>query len=227
MEIKNAYEFNTFETRPETSVHKEDVFDLKEFLAGLKTTRPKRFPNTKSNRVSELKASLDKSPYEGLSKEECLYYIEVWRRWLIQAFCAFDIDGSGAINEVELLDAMLSLNMNFEESQVKDMIKTVDVDGDGDVSIDEFIKLMVRIRAKSTFLRTQEQIDEAFQLTDQDEDGYIGCMDLYNLYQDIGENVSMEECKNIILSICGDIFYKDDVRVSLQQFTLLAKTEGN
>jgi hypothetical protein len=31
----------------------------------------------KSNRIAELKASLDKSPYVGLTKEECLYYIEV------------------------------------------------------------------------------------------------------------------------------------------------------
>ncbi len=97
-----------------------------------------------------------------------------------KAFCAFDTDSSGAINEHELVDAMNSLNMNTNEKDVKEMIMAVDVDGisqqldilgDGDISIDEFIKLMVKIRAKSRFLQNEEQIQEAFDMLDEDGDG--------------------------------------------------------
>ena len=43
--------------------------------------------------------------------------------------------------------------------------------GDNDVSIDEFIKLMVKIRAKSRFLQNEQQIQEAFDIIDEDGDG--------------------------------------------------------
>lgn len=86
--------------------------------------------------------------------------------------------------------------------------------GDNDVSIDEFILLMVRIRSKATFLRSDDQIVEAFELADQDEDGCIGAEDLAQLFKDIGETVSMEDCESMVYSVCG-IF---NGKVTLDQF---------
>jgi hypothetical protein len=37
--------------------------------------------------------------------------------------------------------------------------------------------------------------------------------------------VTLEDCKSMILSVCGDIFYKDDARVSLAQFQGLCLCE--
>lgn len=42
---------------------------------------------------------------------------------------SIDIDDSGAISETELFEAMDKLNMDFTEDQVREMIKTVDVNG--------------------------------------------------------------------------------------------------
>jgi hypothetical protein len=58
---------------------------------------------------------------------------------------------------------------------------------------------------------------------------YLGCDDLYQLFQDIPDHaqnpVTLEDCKSMIISVCGDIFYKDDARVSLAQFQGLCLCE--
>lgn len=77
----NSKDFSIFETHPESEVEKQkdiEPFDLDAFLQGLKKPKEK-VKNLKSTRVDELKDLIEEkgSIVEGLSKEECLYYIEV------------------------------------------------------------------------------------------------------------------------------------------------------
>lgn len=108
----NSEHFSIFEEQPESGEEiastpnkdpadkkgvKDDVFDLQTFLDGLK--KPKiAVKHLKASRVDELRARIEElgSVQDGLSKEECLYYIE--------AFVAIDKDESGAITDIELFE---------------------------------------------------------------------------------------------------------------------------
>ncbi|KAJ3270306.1 calmodulin-like 3 [Terramyces sp. JEL0728] len=158
-------------------------FTFSEFIQGLKK---KNLNNKmgginirKRNPVKELRDKLSHvNLFPGLSKEECDYYIE--------AFCAFDLDSNGSISENELQAAMEGIGMDITLEQSKLMIKEVDQDGNGDVSIEEFIKIMVRYRQNKKFLQTDADINEAFTICDTDNDGSIGINDLMALFEEIG-----------------------------------------
>lgn len=60
-----------------------------------------------------------------------------------EAFKVFDKDGNGFISAQELHTVMCNLGENLSEEDIKEMIKEADLDKDGQVNYNEFVKLMV------------------------------------------------------------------------------------
>ncbi|KAK2954613.1 putative Calmodulin, striated muscle [Blattamonas nauphoetae] len=58
------------------------------------------------------------------------------------AFQTFDQDGNGYITRDELRDMMINLGEKLTPDEVDAMIKEADLDGDGQVSFDEFVRMM-------------------------------------------------------------------------------------
>lgn len=54
----------------------------------------------------------------------------------------FDVDGNGLIDREELRKVMASLNESLSEEELDAMIKEADINGDGQISFDEF-KIMM------------------------------------------------------------------------------------
>lgn len=66
---------------------------------------------------------------------------------LREAFRVLDSDGSGAISREELkviLQSFAAAGEPIEEEQIDELINEADLDGDGQVSYDEFTKVMMR-----------------------------------------------------------------------------------
>ncbi|KAF7726713.1 hypothetical protein EC973_008487 [Apophysomyces ossiformis] len=61
---------------------------------------------------------------------------------LREAFDAFDRDGDGVINAIELRSMMQKLGDRITEEEAEQMIKDVDENNDGVVNFDEFAKMM-------------------------------------------------------------------------------------
>ena len=59
-----------------------------------------------------------------------------------EAFKAFDTDNSGQIDAKELGYVLRSLGMNPTKKEIQKMLATADADGNGSVSLKEFIILM-------------------------------------------------------------------------------------
>ena len=70
---------------------------------------------------------------------------------LIQAFNLFDTDGSGAIDERELRDAMKALGFKASKPEVAAMIAEIDKDGSGTIDIDEFLDMMKKKMVTTLF----------------------------------------------------------------------------
>ena len=62
---------------------------------------------------------------------------------LIEAFKVFDRDGNGLISNVELQHVMASLGENVTMDEVDEMIKEADLDGDGYINYEEFVKMIM------------------------------------------------------------------------------------
>lgn len=62
---------------------------------------------------------------------------------LREAFKVFDRDGNGYISSQELRYVMMNMGEKLTEAEVEEMIKNGDIDGDGQLDIEEFIKMML------------------------------------------------------------------------------------
>ncbi|PWU83760.1 putative calmodulin [Trypanosoma cruzi] len=59
------------------------------------------------------------------------------------AFRVFDKDGNGFISAAELRHVMTNLGEKLTDEEVDEMIREADVDGDGQINYEEFVKMMM------------------------------------------------------------------------------------
>jgi calmodulin len=69
-----------------------------------------------------------------------------------EAFKVFDKDGNGYISAAELRHVMTNLGEKLTDEEADEMIREADVDGDGQINYDEFVKMMVIFNLKSIYL---------------------------------------------------------------------------
>ncbi len=55
----------------------------------------------------------------------------------------FDRDGNGFISAAELRHVMTNLGEKLTDDEVDEMIREADVDGDGQINYEEFVKMMM------------------------------------------------------------------------------------
>jgi calmodulin len=62
---------------------------------------------------------------------------------LKEAFKVFDKDQNGFISAAELRHVMTNLGEKLTDEEVEEMIREADLDGNGEVDYDEFVKMMM------------------------------------------------------------------------------------
>lgn len=60
-----------------------------------------------------------------------------------EAFKVFDKDGNGYISAAELRHVMTNLGEKLSDAEVDEMIREADVDGDGQINYEEFVRMMI------------------------------------------------------------------------------------
>lgn len=159
-------------------------------------------------------------------------------RDLTEAFKMFDLNGDGKISRVELGTVLRSLGETMTDSELEQMIKDVDTNGDGEIDLQEFINLNADHRttraaaaATTSTLATvgddqddgiseTEALQSAFDVFDSDNDGFISAGELHKVLSGLGDDrISLDDCRYMIS--CVDL--DGDQKVDFKEFqTLMA-----
>merc|ERR1711981_433369 len=113
-----------------------------------------------------------------------------------EAFALFDKDGDGTISTKELGTVMNSLGQKPTPQELENMIKEVDIDGNGEIDFDEFLAMMAK-KLKETDL--EEDIREAFRVFDNKNSGTISTQELRHIMSNLGEKLKDHEIDEMIL----------------------------
>ena len=60
-----------------------------------------------------------------------------------EAFKVFDRDGNQLISAAELRQVMTTLGEKLTDEEVDEMIREADIDGDGQINYEEFVRMMM------------------------------------------------------------------------------------
>ncbi|HEY9630278.1 MAG TPA: EF-hand domain-containing protein [Coleofasciculaceae cyanobacterium] len=104
---------------------------------------------------------------------------EVEKFW--KAFSVFDTDGSGAISADELGNVMRSLGQAPTATELRDLIKEVDVDRSGSIDFEEFKALMISRQGDQ-----KSRLKLAFNVFDKDNSGRITADEMRNVMSQFG-----------------------------------------
>merc|ERR1712020_831352 len=102
----------------------------------------------------------------------------------------FDKNGDGTITSEEMSKVMTALGQTHTEAELTDMMKSVDLDGDGMIDFPEFLVLMERQMKE---VPTEQAIRDAFRVFDKDNDGFISSSELKQFLTNLGQKFTDEE----------------------------------
>eukprot|EP00008_Paramoeba_atlantica_P006448 CAMPEP_0201498216 /NCGR_PEP_ID=MMETSP0151_2-20130828/69987_1 /ASSEMBLY_ACC=CAM_ASM_000257 /TAXON_ID=200890 /ORGANISM="Paramoeba atlantica, Strain 621/1 / CCAP 1560/9" /LENGTH=149 /DNA_ID=CAMNT_0047889641 /DNA_START=45 /DNA_END=494 /DNA_ORIENTATION=- len=133
-----------------------------------------------------------------------------------EAFSLFDKDGDGIISTKDLGSVLRAVGQNLAEEELQDMIKEIDHDGSHTMDFAEFLTLMARAMYSNT---AEERLLQAFQVLDDNQDGYITAEELREVMSSFGETLTEAEVEYMMkeADVDGDgrIDYKEFCAVML------------
>ncbi|XP_004503360.1 probable calcium-binding protein CML25 [Cicer arietinum] len=133
---------------------------------------------------------------------------------LEQVFKKFDVNGDGKISASELGSIMGSLGQPATEQELDNMIREVDGDGDGCISLQEFIELNTKGVDSDEIL---ENLKDAFAVFDMDGNGSITAEELNTVMRSLGEECSLAECRRMIGGVDSD----GDGMIDFEEFRMM------
>merc|ERR1719295_2376038 len=133
------------------------------------------------------------------------------------AFKRFDRNGDGALEKNELCDALKSSGESYSDVEVDAIFSLGDVDGDGEITLEEFIGLMSPsassvVQRISKSFRNINDCKDAFKKIDRDNDGLLSKQEMMQ-----GNKFDSEEV-NAIFEL-GDI--NGDGQIDMVEFISL------
>eukprot|EP00483_Globobulimina_turgida_P009798 UN09817 len=139
------------------------------------------------------------------------------------AFRLFDKDDDGQISVYELKKVFDGLNYHFTETQLVNMLKSIDDNGDGKVDIDEFVCVMKgSVYSETSNTRAYvDELREAFEVFDKDGDGQITPQELAAIMKALGESLNEQDILTMIQEADAD----GDGNIDFEEFKKLMEED--
>lgn len=142
---------------------------------------------------------------------------------LKRVFQMFDRNDDGRITKKELNDSLENLGIFIPDIELSQMIEKIDVNRDGCVDIEEFRELYESIMDERVE-EEEEDMREAFNVFDQNGDGFISVDELRSVLVSLGlkQGRTVEDCKKMI----GKVDVDGDGLVDYKEFKQMMKGGG-
>ena len=142
-------------------------------------------------------------------------------RELKEAFDFFDKNNSGVIEAKEINALLGNLGKGSSQTEVADLMSSIDKDQDNAVSFDEFC-VMVKATSRHEINQTeQEQLREQFRVFDLNGDGIISPSELKKVMSMMGEKITDADIDGLLnkydLNKNGVIEYNEFVKYMLDE----------
>ncbi|KAK9141278.1 hypothetical protein Scep_010959 [Stephania cephalantha] len=152
-------------------------------------------------------------------KVHCMDYSSELPSELKRVFDTFDRDGDGRITKGELRESLGKLGISVDEEGLEEMVAKIDVNGDGCVDMEEFgvlYEAIVMRGGEGEDEDEDEEMREAFNVFDQNGDGFISGEELREVLGCLGlkHGRSVEDCRKMITMVDGD----GDGMVNFEEF---------
>jgi len=105
-------------------------------------------------------------------------------------FNLFDKDKDGYISSSEIGLVLRALGETPSEADIKRIAQQIDSNGDNRVDFNEFLNILTKQMEKRI---TDDDIEKAFKIFDQNNDGQISCSELKHVITTIGEVLTEAE----------------------------------
>ncbi|KAM0001483.1 putative EF-hand domain-containing protein [Helianthus debilis subsp. tardiflorus] len=140
---------------------------------------------------------------------------------LQRIFQMFDKNNDGTITKHELNESLENMKIFISDEDLVRMIDKVDINNDGCVDLDEFGVLYKEIMDKQ---ENEEDMMEAFNVFDQNRDGFIVVEELRSVLESLGlkQGKVVDDCRRMIMKVDVD----GDGRVSFNEFKEMMRSGG-
>lgn len=110
------------------------------------------------------------------------------------AFSVFDKDGDGTITTKEMGEVLKNMGHNPSESDLEEMLKEVDADGNGEIDFDEFLTMMAN---KMQYKENEDEILDAFKEFDNGH-GFVSVKELRDVLTTLGDKMTDKEFEEMM-----------------------------
>ncbi|KAJ1265271.1 hypothetical protein BS78_08G065500 [Paspalum vaginatum] len=148
---------------------------------------------------------------------------------LRKVFQMFDKNGDGQITKKELGDSLRNLGIYIADDELDATMGKIDANGDGCVDVEEFGLLYRSIVDEGQGPEgdkhdEEEEMREAFNVFDQNGDGYITVDELRSVLASLGlkQGRTAEDCRKMISKVDAD----GDGRVDFTEFKQMMRGGG-
>lgn len=133
-----------------------------------------------------------------------------------EAFRLLDIDGDGLITTHDIKIALRSIGFEPTKKEILHMISDADATADGVINLPLFMKMMTKKRDE---MNPDDEIKRAYHLFAEPDSKGISAADIKRIAQELGENLTDEEIRDIIEEADRD----GDNIISLEEFIFVMK----
>lgn len=121
---------------------------------------------------------------------------------LARSFKLFDKNGDGAISASELKSVLSNLGEDIQDDMVEAMIDLGDTEGRGEVSYDDFLRLMtgspLPTKSDEKKHRPLSDLREMFNRVDSDGSGYLDRGEVHDLCNTLGSDVKRRHLDRVL-----------------------------
>jgi Ca2+-binding EF-hand superfamily protein len=120
-------------------------------------------------------------------------------------FDTFDSDGSGEMDTSEVFQCVKTLGWFPTKESIDEAVEMVDKDGTGDISFDEFFKLMQHLRKTEGFTKDEiATFTNLFNKFDVDGSGEISTLELSQILRNLGYPTSVDVLQGLVTEVDVD-----------------------